>query len=66
MATDNQSPLRKIGWLAEFLDCSEYAAYHAVNSGNVPSWCVVRLGRHIRVNEVQVRHWANGGKEAVV
>lgn len=56
------TPLRKIEWLAEFMNGTKWAAYHAIRTKRVPEWCVVKMGGQIRVNEAQVRHWANGGK----
>lgn len=52
------SPLRKIAWLAEFLEISVQAAYEKVRTKKIPEHCVVRLGGRIRVNEDLVRAWA--------
>lgn len=52
------SRLRPIAWLAEFLECSTWAAYDAIKRRRLPSECVVRFGRQVRVNEALVRAWA--------
>lgn len=54
------SPLRKMAWLAEFLDVSVASAYEKVRTHKVPAACIVRMGGRIRVNEDLVRAWANG------
>lgn len=58
-----KSPLRRVEWLAELLECSPWAANHKIRSKHVPSWCVLRIGAQVRVIEAQVRHWLNGGTE---
>ena len=52
------SPLRPIEWLAGFLGVSKWAAYEAVKKRQIPTSCVVRLGRRLRVNEELVRAWS--------
>lgn len=52
------TPLRPIEWLAGFLGVSKWAAYEAVKNHQIPTSCVVRLGRRLRVNEELVRAWA--------
>ena len=52
--------LRKVTWLAEFLDVPLPRAYELLRSRQVPA---IRLGRQIRVDEDQVREYcASGGR----
>lgn len=56
--------LRRVDWLAEFLDLSLNQTYTAINNGDVPPECVVRVGRRIRIVEEQVHRWVSQGATA--
>lgn len=56
-ASRETSKLRSVAWLAEVLGCSEWAARNAISTKKLPSRCIVRMGRSIRLNEANVLAW---------
>ena len=57
--------LIRVPQLSRILDVSEWRAYEMIRSGILPRGVVVRLGRHIRLNEDRLSEWiAAGGQIA--
>lgn len=56
------TPLRNVEWLAEFIGVSTKQAYEKIEHKQVPEYCIVRMGRLIRVNEDAIREWADPRK----
>lgn len=49
--------LQSVEWLASTTGLSLAQAYEAIRTGQIPTECVVRIGRRVRVVESKIYGW---------